>query len=188
MIGLYPPCVIDNTIGMRQNIIQACIEERPGLGDDHLVYRWAAFWAPRIASDRHTVSGMLTLMDDERELPDDLLALFGAVLAAMRMNRENRENREKDAAAIFALVDGWLDAKVASHSFDSRQKIGLCRAFIDAGLEPPDGVRLSPDVAADDAGIGTKNITDIAELMRDLIPDDGMRRLCPIDLAATVNF
>jgi yecA family protein len=169
MIGLYPPCGIDNIIGMRQNIIQACIEERPGLGDDHLVYRWAAFWAPRIASDRHTVSGMLTLMVDERELPDDLLALFGAVLAAMRMSRENRE---KDAAAIFALVDGWLDAKAASHSFDSRQKIGLCRAFIDAGLEPPDGVRLSPDVAADDAGIGTKDITDITELMRDLIPDD----------------
>ncbi|MBS1303413.1 UPF0149 family protein [Loktanella sp. SALINAS62] len=112
---------------------------------------------------------MLTLMDDERELPDDLLALFSAVLAAMRMNRENRE---KDAQGIFSLVDGWLDTKAASHSFDNRQKMGLCRAFIDAGLEPPDGIRFSSDVAGDDADIATMDMPDIADLMRDLIPDN----------------
>jgi hypothetical protein len=112
---------------------------------------------------------MLALMDDERELPDNLLALFGAVLAAMRMNRENRE---KDAQDIFAVLDGWVDVKAASQSFDNRQKMGLCRAFIDAGLEPPDGIRFSPDVAADDANIATMDMPDIAELMRELIPDN----------------
>ncbi|WP_392337401.1 hypothetical protein, partial [Loktanella salsilacus] len=112
---------------------------------------------------------MLALMDDEPGLPDDLLALFSAVLAAMRMNRENRE---KDAAAFFALVDGWLDVKVASQSFNNRQKIGLCRAFIDAGLEPPDGIRLNSDVAVNDAYTATTQMPDIAELMRDVIPDN----------------
>ncbi|MCF7701537.1 UPF0149 family protein [Loktanella sp. M215] len=154
---------------MRQNILQACIAERPGQGGDHLVYRWADFWAPRIALNRHAVSGLLALMDDEPDLPDDLLALFSAVLAAMRMNRENRE---ADAQHIFAVLDGWVEVKAASHSFDNRQKVGLCRAFIEAGLEPPDGIRFSPDVAADDADIATMDMPDIAELIRDLIPDN----------------
>ncbi|SHF76692.1 Uncharacterised protein family (UPF0149) [Loktanella atrilutea] len=154
---------------MSQNIIEACIAERPGHGDDHLVYRWTDFWAPRIAANRHAVSGMLTLMDDEPELPDDLLALFSAVLAAMRMNRENRE---KDAQAIFAQLEDWLDIKVATQGFDNRQKVGLCRAFIEAGLEPPDGIRFSLDAAADDADIATMDMPDIAELIRDLIPDN----------------
>jgi hypothetical protein len=167
--GLYPPSGIDKIACMRHNILQSCIAERPGQGGDHIVVRWADFWASRIASNRHAVSGMLALMDDEPGLPDDLLALFSAVLATMRMNRENRE---KDAVAIFALVDGWLDAKAASHSFDSRQKIGLCRAFIDAGLEPPDEIRLNLDVAVNDAYTTTTEMPDIAELMRDVIPDD----------------
>jgi hypothetical protein len=167
--GLYPPSGIDNIACMRQNILQACIAERPGQGGDHLVFRWADFWAQRIASNRHAVSGMLALMDDEPELPDDLLALFSAVLAAMRMNRENRE---KDAQDIFAMLNGWFDAKAASHSLDNRQKIGLCRAFIAAGLEPPDGIRFNPDVAANDADIAITKMPDIAELMRDLIPDN----------------
>jgi yecA family protein len=154
---------------MRQNVLQACIAERPGQGGDHLVFRWADFWAPRMASNRHAVSGMLALMDDEPGLPEDLLALFSAVLAAMRMNSENRE---KDAAAFFALVDGWLDVKVASQSFNNRQKIGLCRAFIDAGLEPPDGIRLNSDAAVNDASTATTQMPDIAELMRDVIPDN----------------
>ena len=154
---------------MRHNILQACIAERPGQGGDHLVFRWADFWAPRMASNLHAVSDMLALMDDEPGLPEDLLALFSAVLAAMRMNRENRE---KDAAAFFALVDGWLDVKVASQSFNNRQKIGLCRAFIDAGLEPPDGIRLNSDLAVNDASTATTQMPDIAELMRDVIPDD----------------
>ncbi|MBU2358704.1 MAG: hypothetical protein KKB02_07230, partial [Alphaproteobacteria bacterium] len=77
------------------------------------------------------MSGLLELMDDEPELPDDLLTLFGAVLAAMRMNRENRE---KDVQAIFVQVEGWLEMKAAAQSFDNQQKVGLCRAFIEAGL------------------------------------------------------
>lgn len=153
---------------MRQNILQACIAERPGQGGDDLVFRWADFWASRIAANRHAVSGLLTLMDDEPGLPDDLLALFGAVLAAMRMNRENRE---KDAQAIFAQVDGWLDAKAAAQSFDNHQKVGLCRAFIEAGLEPPDGIRFSPDAVADDPDISPRDMPDMADLIRDLIPD-----------------
>ncbi|MCF7701675.1 UPF0149 family protein [Loktanella sp. M215] len=166
--GLYPPSGIDRIACMRQNILQACIAERPGHGDDLLVYRWTDFWAPRIAANRHAVSGMLTLMDDEPELPDDLLALFSAVLAAMRMNRENRE---KDAQAIFAQVEGWLEMKAAAQSFDNQQKVVLCRAFIEAGLEPPDGIRFTLDAAADDADIATMEMPDIAELIRDLIPD-----------------
>jgi len=121
------------------------LQNGPDRGDDHLVYRWADFWAPRIAANRHAVSGLLELMDDEPDLPNDLLTLFGAVLAAMRMNRENRE---KDAQDIFAQVDLWLDMKAAAQSFDNRQKVGLCWAFIEAGLEPPDGIRFSPILPA----------------------------------------
>ena len=134
-----------------------------------MVFRWADFWSQRIATNRGAVSDLLRQMDKELAWPADLLALFSAVLDAMRMNRENRE---RDATAIFALIDGWIDEKVASNNLDNGQKMGLCQAFISAGLEPPDAVRLNLDVAGDEALIGDMEIPDIEALLRGLIPDD----------------
>ncbi len=108
-------------------------------------------------------------MDKELELRDDLLGLFSGVLDAMRMNRENRE---KDATAIFALVERWLDAKAASDSLDDRHKMALCQAFIRAGLEPPDTIRINPIGAGSEEDMGGRDMPDIETLMRNLIPDD----------------
>jgi len=159
----------DILIGMTQNILQRCLSERPTQEDDRAVFRWVDFWAPHIAADTSAVSDMLGQMDEEADLPDDLLALFGGVLDAMRMNRENLE---KDAVLVFALIDEWLGAKAASGRLDNPCKMALCQAFIRAGLEPPDSIRIGPDAPDSEESPGGMEMPDIEALVRDLIPDD----------------
>jgi len=154
---------------MRQNTFQACMSDRPGRDEDHLGSRWAEAWSHPIAGSKGAVSDLLGQMEKEPELPDDLLGLFRGVLDAMRMNRENRE---KDAAAIFTLVETWLDAKAASDSLGDRQKMALCQAFIRAGLEPPDAIRINPIGAGSEEDMGGLDVPDIETLMGNIIPDD----------------
>ena len=154
---------------MKQPIYSNCLSERPGQEDDRTVFRWADFWAHRIAYDTSAVSDMLAQLDSEPEFPDDLLVLFSSVLDVMRMNRENSE---KDAAVIFELVEGWLSAKTANDSLNSVQKMELCRAFIRVGLEPPDSIRFDSDDLHPQGIPGDQEMPDIEELMRDLIPAD----------------
>jgi yecA family protein len=156
-------------VGMTQNIFNACISDRPRQEDDRTVFRWADFWAQRIAANISAVSDMLGQMDKEPELPDDLLVLFSGVLDVMRMNRENLE---KDATPILELVEEWLGSKAASNSLDSAQKLTLCQAFIRAGLEPPDPIRIGLEASGAEDVVGGLEMPDIEALMRDLIPDD----------------
>lgn len=157
------------TLVMTQTIFHTCMSDRPGQEDDRTVFRWAELWAHRIANNTGAVSDMLGHMDKEPELPDDLLALFGAVLDVMRMNCENDE---KGATAIFELVDHWLDAETAANNLDSLQKMSLCRSFIRAGLEPPDSLRFGSDDRDPEDETGDLEMPDIEALMRDLIPPD----------------
>lgn len=114
-------------------------------------------WAHRIAVNSDTASDLLEQLHKEPDFPDDLLVLFSGVLNVMRMNRENLE---KDAASMFALVEGWLGAKTESNSFGYNQKMALCQAFIRADLDPPDLIRIDLDASGSE------------EFMGDLIPDD----------------
>lgn len=159
-----------NTIaGMTQSTFQECISQRPRLDDDHNVIQWADTWAYRIAANSDTVSDLLEQLHKEPDLPDDLLVLFSGVLNVMRMNRENLE---KDAASVFALVEGWLGAKTAANSFGNKQKMALCQAFIRADLDPPDLIRIDLDAFGSEEPMGDLEMPDIEALMRDLIPDD----------------
>lgn len=122
-----------------------------------------------MAADTRAVSDLLGQLDKVPELPDDLLAFFGAVLDVMRINRENLE---KDAIPVFALVEVWLDTKAASNTVDNTQKMALCQAFLRAGLELPDSIRLSLDIADAEDFIGGHEMPDIDAMIRDLLPDD----------------
>lgn len=154
---------------MRQNIFHACMSDRPGPDEDRLGSSWAEAWSHPIAGSKNAVSDLLGQMDKEPELRDDLLGLFSGVLDAMRMNLENRE---KDATAIFTLVECWLDAKAASDSLDNRQKMALCQAFIRAGLEPPDAIRITSSGTGSEEDIGGRDVPDIETLMGEIVPDD----------------
>lgn len=154
---------------MTQNTFQACLLGRPGQQDDHTVFRWAELWVQRIAADANAVSDILGQLEKEPDLPNDLLVLFSGVLDVMRMNCENSE---KDATQIIALVESWLGAKAASNNLDRSQKIALCQAFIRAGLEPPDPIRIGPDASGVTDDLGSLEMPDIEALMHDLIPDD----------------
>lgn len=154
---------------MKQNIFHACMSDRLGTDEDGLGSRWAEAWSHPIAGSKSAVSDLLGQMDKEPELRDDLLGLFSGVLDAMRMNRENRE---KDATANFTLVECWLDAKAASGSLDNRQKMALCQAFIRAGLEPPDAIRITSSGTGSEDDIGGRDVPDIETLMGEIVPDD----------------
>lgn len=145
------------------------MSDRPGPHEDRLGSRWAEAWSHPIAGSKSAVSDLLGQMDKELELRDDLLGLFSGVLDAMRMNRENRE---KDAAAIFTLVETWLDTRAASDRLDNRQKMALCQAFIRAGLEPPDAIRINSNGTSSEEDMGGLDVPDIETLMGDIIPDD----------------
>lgn len=169
LVVAKPPASNDMIVGMKQSTFQRCISERPRKEDEHNVIRWADTWAHQIAANGSAISDLLEQLQREPDLPDDLLVLFSGVLNVMRMNLENLE---KDAASIFALVEGWLGAKTASNSFGNRQKMALCQAFIRAGLNPPDLIRIDLEVSGSEEILGDLDMPDIETLMRDLIPDD----------------
>ena len=155
--------------GMTQSIFQVCMADRREPDEDRLGSRWAEAWSHPIAGNIRAVSDLLGQMDKEQELRDDLLGLFSGVLDAMRMNRENRE---KDAGAIFTLVERWLDANAASGSLDNRQKMALCQAFIRAGLEPPDAIRITSSGTGSEVDMVGLGVPDIETLMGAMIPED----------------
>ena len=154
---------------MTHTLFQACMSVRPGPEDEHALFRWTDSWAHRIADNSVAVTDLLKQLDREPDLPDDLLTLFGAVLDRLRMNRENGE---RGAAEFFELVESWLDAKIAAEGLGSSEKLALCRAYLRAGLEPPDFLR----VGAGDNGLehepGNLEMPDIETLINDLIPSD----------------
>ena len=165
------PAVLAKMIGMMSNIFHACMTDRPHLNDDRFGARWAEAWSHPVARSASAVTNLLEQLDKEPELPDDILGLFSGVLDAMRMNRENRE---KDAAAIFALVDTWLDARAAAGALNNAQKMSFCQCFIRAGLVPPDTIRINPVDSGSKLGMGAVDIPDIETLINDLIPDNVM--------------
>ncbi|WP_159087065.1 UPF0149 family protein [Loktanella sp. Alg231-35] len=127
--------------------------------------RWVEAWSGRIAGDADAVSGLLAEMS--RDVPESLLELFTTTLDSLRMNLENAE---KDAERIFALVQDWTD-KVA-FGFETPQKMALCQAFIRAGLQPPDAIRVGVDDDDFEGLISVADVPDIAALVRELIPED----------------
>lgn len=154
---------------MTQNTFAACISQRPRKDDDGAVSFWADFWGNRIAPSLSAVSELLDQLDAESELPEDLMALFSAVLEAMRMNRENLE---KDAVSIFILVEDWLDGKSTSKKLSDVQNLAFCQAFIRAGLEPPDTIRQGLDTFPTGDLPVDLDMPDIGALIEELIPAD----------------
>lgn len=154
---------------MKPNAFLACMSERPIGEDTGALDYWADFWSHHIASDPEAISTLLYRLDEEPELPDDLLTLFSAVLAAMRMNRENAEEASD---SIFALMESQLADKAAKNQFGDEEKFALCQAFVRAGLEPPDAIRRSFEPQDAQAFSSDQEMPDMASLIDDLIPDD----------------
>ncbi len=94
------------------------MSERPIGEDTGAVDYWADFWSHHIASDPDAVSTLLDQLDEEPELPDDLLTLFSAVLAVNSVKRSsgssgsssNWSSKVETASGSDAM---WCDQKSA---------------------------------------------------------------------------
>lgn len=149
---------------MTGKIWQACWEARPDDENERSVNLWGDAWAARIAKDADAISGLLGALTSD--ISEDLLGLFGSVLDSMRMNLENDE---RDADKVFALVNDWMETTGAGLA--SFEKMAFCHAFLRASLPPPSAIRINPEDSDFDPTLLGNEMPEIAELLRDLLPD-----------------
>lgn len=146
-------------------VLDRCLQQRPNEDSACALSRWLEAWSGRIAGDADAVAGLLEEVSPD--VPESLLELFTSTLDSLRMNLENAE---KDAERIFAQVLDWIE-EVAS-GFETPQKMALCQAFIRAGFQPPDAIRVGADSGDFEDLMAAVDVPDTETLIRKLIPEN----------------
>ena len=107
-----------------------------------------------------------TLLNADAERSNDCLNLLSRTLDGARLNNENEEPGAHDF--FQALASGLADQTKAG-VLDAETCFGVCRAYLRAGLTPPNQLRTVPDTFEAPALDQIPELPDVAGLADGLI-------------------